>query len=108
MKKKHLQALIGITAGIGVAAAHAVPLQMVFFSVGIFGILVLAFWGDRNSSGFWIRAAMACALHLIFLYACRGFFPIKSVLVFVFMALIECIVLMVIMIRRDAEEPAAR
>jgi hypothetical protein len=108
MKKKHLRALIGVIAGIGLAAVHTVALQMIFFSVGVLGIIAIGFWEERKGSRFRIRAMMACAAHLIFLYAFRAIFPIKSVLVLVFFALIECIALAAIMVRRDVEESAAK
>ena len=111
MNKKHLRALIGVIAGVGIAAAqsfgkYGVVVQMAFYSVIILAILALGFWEDRQSKGFWIRATLAFLFHLILLYFGRGLFPFKSVLIWVPIAFIEIILLAAIMIRRDVEEPA--
>ena len=110
MNHKHLVAVCGIVVGLcGAIAvkqwpAHAVAVQMTFYSTMILGLLLLGLWSDRHRPRYWAAMLLVCLLHGVMLFFARPLFPFRTVLTVVPLALVEGVILFVLMMRLLGDE----
>jgi hypothetical protein len=114
MKKKYIGPILGITSGIGLAAAkdlwpsHAAVAHMVLYSIAVLGILLICTWPHRHLPRFALGMLVVLACHGLFLYFAMSIFPFGALLAILIAAFIESIVLFVIMLQILAPEGMRR
>jgi hypothetical protein len=105
MSKKHAIALVSIAVGVvGAAAANhwsnfAGPIQMTMYSVMIVSLLLVGIWSDKQRPRFGIAICSMLAVHALVLFAMRGFFPFRTVLVVLPFAFIEGTLLFILVLK---------
>jgi hypothetical protein len=115
LNKKRLPMILGSTVGIGCVAAislwpeYKASIQMVLYTLFVFGPLALGLWPSTNRRVFWIGAFIMFAAHGVVLYVIRSTFPFRSVLVVIPIALVEACAMYMLMLKmlgnEEAEEP---
>ena len=96
---------MAIGVGIGGAAAvrhwpsHALPFQMTVFSVMSVCPLIFGLWPERNQRRFKIGLLIILFVHALFLLEIKSFFPFKTILVVIPIALVESVLLFIIMLK---------
>jgi hypothetical protein len=102
MKKKQLITIFCVIVGASSALAvgywprYAAGIQMMLYTIMVFGPLFLGLWSERNRRTFWIGMSSAVVVHGLFLYAIRSTFPFSTVLVVIPVALVEAALIFVI------------
>ena len=94
-------ALTGLAGAMSVGhwPRYAVPLEMTFYSAMVLAPLLLGVWKHRQSAGFWVGIGFAVLLHCAALYAIRPYFPFRTVLLIVPIALTEGTILAIVMLK---------
>jgi hypothetical protein len=78
---------------------YKTTLQMLLYSLFVFGSLTLGLWSMRGRTSFWIGALLTFVLHGLVLYAIRSTFPFGSVFVVIPIALVEACAMYLLMLK---------
>jgi hypothetical protein len=117
MHKKHAVALLGIIVGLSWAAAadwwpdRAAVIEIVLYSVLIFGLMVIGFWSDRKSFRYATGMSIVVLLHGSLVYFSRSLFPFRTFFAIVPLAMAEVVVLYIFMTKildRTPKSPSSR
>jgi hypothetical protein len=105
MQKKKAIALFGAAAGLkGAVACDLWPgytrqIQMMLHTVMTLGLLLVGFWPDRNRKNFWAGVAFVAFLHVAILIAIRSWFPFRTILAVIPMAIMEATIAATLLLR---------
>ena len=105
MQKKHIVMVLGLAVGLAGAAAvdqwpmYAIPLQMTLYSVMTVGLVLMGLWSDRDRPGFLTGTIFVLAVHSVFLVSVRSYFPFRTIILVLPMALAEGTVLSILMLK---------
>jgi hypothetical protein len=103
MQKKHLITIFCLTVSgcdflaVSVWPQYTVAIEMVLYTIMVFGAPVMHFWSERNRRAYWVILSSAMIAHALFLYVIRSVFPFRSVWLIVPIALIEAVGIFVVM-----------
>jgi len=78
---------------------HSASLDMIFLSIMVFAPCVLYFWAEIRQRFVLVGFGLGLVAHLLTLYVFKGLFPISTILIVIPLALGECVMIALIILK---------
>lgn len=109
MRKRDVAVVSALTlAGVAAVAewpGRAALIEVIVYSLVAPGLLFMGLWSDRHRPRFWEGMFCVCLLHSVFIFLIRTYFPFKTILTVIPIAVVEDIFFAIFMVKVLGDEP---